>query len=250
MKILYLGYFSKLNIDERFCSLAANNVCSYVKTTLCKKYDGDVVIINLAQGKKHFSFCKSNKSTNGNVTIIDAPRYGSGRLLSRFSNLMLRKWVRKFIKRNLEDNDQILIYHSLNTLKLERYIARKYNSVLQVEEIYCDVVAKSRKTKRIELESINSFSKHLFVSKSLMNDSRIKSLNSTIFYGSYSLPEVPNVNRLNKSIVYAGTFEKNKGVDFACDLMEILPDYTLYVYGHGSASRKEELLSKYGKKKI
>lgn len=245
MKIFYLAYFSLFDGESRFCSPAANNVCSYITDVLLRNADDEIVVINLSQHKKHLKFCRSKVSNVQKNVFVNAPCYGSGRLLSRISCFFLNRWVKKYLKRNSSPEDKIIIYHSLNTLKLEGFISQNFNSILQVEEIYCDVLNKSFKTASSEINVLNSFKKHIFVSETLQKDKRINSLKSLVFYGSYSLPAVPKFRREEKSIVYAGTFEKNKGIEFACDLMRLLPDYNLYIYGHGSKSRVRDLLTKY-----
>ena len=248
MKIFYLGYFSTLEGDERFCSLAANNVCTYIKDTLCKDSKDEIVVVNLAQDKRHYKFSKSLRRKKENCTFISIPRFGSGRLLSPLSTFLASRWIKRFLAKEAGDNDKAIIYHSLNTLKLEIFISKHYHSILQVEEIYGDVLKKPDKTKAYELSIINSFMNHIFVSESLRNDPRIKSNRNAVFYGSYSLPKLPNViSKDKKSIVYSGTLEKNKGIEFACELMKSLPEYKLHIYGFGSELRKKELLEEYGK---
>ena len=246
MSIFYLAYLANLNGENRFCSPAANNVCSYIKDVLIEDGKNDVTIINLAQNKKHFIFSQSRVTLLGNKKLVNSPCFGSGRLLSKLSMFLLFRWIKKYLKNNASSDDKIIVYHSLNTLKMEKMISKEFDSVLQVEEIYCDVLKKQKNKALREINVINSFKKHIFVSSTLKDDSRIKSSFNLIFYGSYSLPTFKNsFERDQKSIVYAGTFEKNKGIEFACDLMKLLPDYKLFIYGHGSKTRIEELIAKY-----
>lgn len=248
MKIFYLAYLSLFDGESRFCSPAANNVCSYITDVLLRNTDDEIVVINLSQHKKHLKFGRSKVTNVQKNVFVNAPCYGSGRLLSRISCFFLNRWVKKYLKRNSSPHDRIIVYHSLNTLKLEAFISQNFNSILQVEEIYCDIFSKSSKIANKEIYTINMFSKHIFVSDSLKNDSRIKSFNNLVFYGSLSLPvNVSCSHKDEKSIVYAGTLEKSLGIEFACNLMELLPDYKLYIYGHGTKSALNELMIKYRK---
>lgn len=246
MKIFYLAYLSNLNGENRFCSPAANNVCSYIKDVLVRNSQDDVVLVNLAQSKRHLKFSRRKEKRYKNITFINSPCFGSGRFLSKISSLLLYCWIKKYLKKNASLNDKVIIYHSLNTLSLEKFLSRAFYSILQVEEVYCDIFKKPQRVAISEIETINMFKKHVFVSNTLKDNPRIKSHSNVIFYGSYALPSFEKqCERDQKSIVYAGTLDQSLGIEFACDLMQLLPDYKLFVYGHGSKARIEELTIKY-----
>ena len=244
MKILYIGYFSEFNGRKLFCSPAANNVCTYVKDVLLRDNKNEIIVLNIARPKKHLSFFKNSCIKSGNCTFVNAPSYGSGRLLSFLFGWIFNKWIRKFISKNLSKYDCVIFYHSLNTLKLESFVATHFNSILQLEEIYSSLFPKYAKCKSKELATIEIFKKAIIPSDNF--SFKRKTIFKTItLYGSYSSNEHVTNQLVQNSIVYAGTISESLGAHFACEVMKFLPDYKLHIYGYGTETEFELIKKKY-----
>lgn len=245
MKILYIGYFSEFNGRKLFCSPAANNVCTYMQDVLVRDKENEIIILNIAKPKKHLSFFRSSIIKKDNLSFVNAPSYGSGRVFSLLTGWMFDKWVKKFISRNLKSNDCVIFYHSLNTLKLENFIAKNFNSILQVEEIYSEVYPQFSRFITKEYECVNCFKKHVFVSDAFLRNDKISSKSSVVLYGSYSSIFNENLSKKPNTIIYSGNISKFKGIFTACDAMKYLPDFELHIYAHGSNEEYSELKKNY-----
>jgi len=247
MKIVFLSFFKSLCNCERMCSPACNNVSEYFKNVLIDNFDCEKWFINAAPTKTHHSFSKAKiEQENKNIFVL-SPSFDFGKIYAKYVRpFFFWRWFYKFLRKNTNSDDVIIIYHSLLFLKLEKKLSKIRKTIIYVAEIYSDIPYIKHKNIKKELDSINSSNTHIFSSNSLKSDIRIHSSKFAILYGAY-LPffgSKRNENRKDgfKTMVFTGTLASGKGVDCAIDVMKYLPsNYALDIFGVGTREQKEKI---------
>lgn len=248
-KIVYLAYYSGEK-HNREVSPAAEVVVRYVLDSL-KDVQSDVVLISPAQSTSNE--CLPREEHNfGNKTAIFVPTI---RRAKRY-NLFYR-WVQKSrrerillkeLKQQLEDGDTLIVYHSLSLMKTVQKIKKqkRINLVLQVCEIYSDVLQKATLRKR-ELSFFEIADKYIFQTDLLKNCLSVDNKPYIVLHGAYLLPDLCGKPFLDGRvhIVYAGTFDPRKGgAAAAAAAAQFLSNrYHVHILGFGTKEETENLLT-------
>lgn len=142
---------------------------------------------------------------------------------------------------NIKKDETILVYHSLQLRKVV-YLAKKikkFNVILEVEEIYSDVSILSSRKKKQEKKIIESADKYIFSTELLNEKLNNKSKESIIIYGSYKIEEDKKLsfNDNKTHVVYAGTLSAGKGSRIAVLSSKYLSQkFHVHIIGFGSNS--------------
>ncbi|PKH10176.1 glycosyltransferase, partial [Planomicrobium sp. MB-3u-38] len=168
--------------------------------------------------------------------------------LKPLSVLISQFWLFIYLILNTKKGENLIVYHSL-WLMYPLYVAKKikkFKLILEVEEIYQDARKVSKINSLLEHKTINLADKYIFPT-SLLNDKiNSQSKGHTILYGTYKIEErrVSNFSDGKIHIVYAGTFDPNKGgVQTAIEIAPHLSNnYHLHIMGFGSSSQLKETI--------
>lgn len=150
---------------------------------------------------------------------------------------------------NVKKNDKVLVYHSLSyagPLIIMKRIKR-FELVLEVEEIYQDVREHSKRVERNEYKTFTIADKYIFSTELLNEKLNINKKPCLIISGTYKV-EVDRICKFNDEnihVVYAGTFDPTKGGALAAAAAEYLPkNYHVHIIGFGSKDDTNMLLKK------
>ena len=236
-RVYYLSYYDTEDGD-RVHALSCTNKMNYIIDVL-NKLGYEVEIISAAYTKERsFSLGKYRRIKDQvYLKTFLCTRYGNG-ISRRLQRILINFQLKKYIKK-LNPSTPIIIYHSLGYINLYRDIKKRMKKViLEVEEVYTDVSQCKLSNHDKELSSINGYSDCFLFPTSVLNNL----INSTkkpysIIHGVYC-SEPRTSNRFNDGrvhIVYAGTFDRNKGGAFiAIEAAYRLTDnYHLHILGFG-----------------
>jgi len=142
--------------------------------------------------------------------------------------------------KKVKKNDTLIVYHSLALMWLVKIVKllKSPKLILEVEEIYADVL-NNAKTKKRELSYFKIADSYLFCSDVLDGIVNTDKKPSAVIYGTYQVEEDRNVKRNDGKIhlLYAGTFSKQKGVMTAINLASNLPsNYHIHILGKSSTN--------------
>lgn len=156
-----------------------------------------------------------------------------------------------FLFTKLRKNDVVLVYHSLGYRKFFNYFAKikKFKYILEVEELFQYIDnANSYKRKENEVFSIpNSF---IFSNAILQETVNHECKPYVVINGVYRNEVLQKPDRTNGKthVLYAGSLEPQKGVDYVIKSAEFLSgDYEMKIIGFGSEKdikRINELIEK------
>ena len=148
-----------------------------------------------------------------------------------------------FLLKNLKSEDFLLVYHSPFYCKLIPLI-KKCKIVLEVEEIYADVIGDKRLRKK-ELHICDKADAFLFPTEMLSDVVNPKNKPFLLIHGTYMV-ETDRKNIFDDDkihVVYAGTFDpRKKGANAAIKTTEFLNEhYHMHILGFGTENQKEEV---------
>ena len=249
-KIYYIGYYSDPDdIKERKTAPAADTKTSYILSCL-KRLGYEIEVLSWCSPNSRKKIWKKydgylTKINGIKVRFFDA--YSSKFRLLR----VIGRWIqwnqrRKYIINNcLDNNSQIIIYHSLAFLNLMKFLSSKNKDfILEMEEIYADVI-ENRLIRNDEINIAKNASGFIFPTP-LLNDA-INNENKpmVIVHGTYQVePDRKNQVFDNEHIhcVYAGTFDPRKGCCAAAEAAKLLPaNYHIHIIGFGNKQDIENL---------
>lgn len=253
-KIKYIGFYDTGESQtDRVCNLAATNKMNYIADTLVEAgYDVQFISPSWMgdQTKVTFELQKTLKiDRHKSVTYCPSWKTRS-KFMRNIKILCALIWLFIYLLVTTKKDEKVLAYH-VQWISLPVRLAksiRKFDLVLEVEEIYSDVWKDGLSMKGAELQLIDSANYYIFVSDMLKEKLNKHSSESIVLYGSYCRNKIKKNTEENHSpvkIVYAGSVERLKGGAFnAVSTMKYLPTkYRLYVLGHGSENNIKNLKS-------
>lgn len=248
-QIKYITYYDLINSKvKRNYALSSVNKVDYIIDTLVKLgYSVDIIS---ASGvvEAEIKYHKGESITIDSFRTLKLfPSVGGRSLLFRIirrvlSSVQLFFWLLF----NTKKNENVILYHSLGYVNAV-YLAKKiknFKLILEVEEVYQDV----RKQALLDGAENRLFSiadKYIFPTILLDEKLNTKKCPSIIIHGTYKLEKFFNARFEDDKIhvVYAGTFDPNKGgVMAAAAAAGFLSDkYHVHIIGFGSEFQIKKL---------
>lgn len=148
-KIFYLGYYNLPDSGANF-ALSAVNKMDYIISAV-ESLNMSVNVVSATTRKDGKKAKGEIKKIGKNSTLKTFGNYLGKNKISRFiGQKRLKRELKKYLKENIKPNDTVIIYHSLGYCDLYKWIYEKLkaNVILEIEEIYTDVV----KQKHIDNE--------------------------------------------------------------------------------------------------
>lgn len=147
----------------------------------------------------------------------------------------------------LQKGETVLVYHSLgfyNLLIIAKRL-KKIRLIMEVEEVYQDVMPLPRIETMWEYKSIGSADGYIFPTELLDEKINKQHKPSMVIYGTY-LIERRIANKFNDSkihVVYSGTFNPYKGGAMAAiESARFLPDnYMIHISGFGDEEMQQKI---------
>lgn len=144
--------------------------------------------------------------------------------------------------------EPVLVYHSYYAslpVLLARRI-KKFRLILEVEEIYQDIVPLPRAIRALEWRVIGAADAYVFSTAAIGEVANRKNAPAMVVNGTYQYAEKPGVPPFGDGKIhclYSGTFDKAKaGAYLAVDAAAYLPaNYCVHISGAGSAEQIRDL---------
>lgn len=240
-QIKYVGYYSKPDIrPDRFIPLAGRNKMDYTLGVLERIFD-EVEVISPACTKRGEVSCPSSVTKiGGKVRLKLFSMFGnSGRMMARVNYALVKLKLLRYLLKNIKKGEPVLVYHSLaliDTILLAKKI-RKFKLILELNEIYSDVLTSLAHKRKSELKIIAAADAFLFANEQLNGMFNHRQLPYAVEYGCYTparrLSDKFDDGKIH--VVYAGTFDPAKGGAAAAAAAAFLPEkYHVHILGFGS----------------
>lgn len=244
-KIKYIGYYDSES-DRRLMSPAAVTKMNYISQAIAN----DDVMVEIISCGVLASECysSSTEQTANNVYVHygKTKKYGKTIIQRMVGRLYENMYIFSYLLCNVKKDETIIVYHSLLSMRAVN-IAKKlkhFHMILEVEEIYNDVLLKSNVSKKFEKKFIQSADAYIFPTK-LLND-KCNDFNKpfVLIHGTYQVSkEYPNIfNDEDIHVVYAGILDPRKGGNIAVDIAKFLPEnYHIHILGYGSEQEVKDI---------
>lgn len=244
--IYYVGFYGREgDPSRRLASQAAVDKMNYIASKL-SVYD-EVTIVSASQttrcGKVYFD----------NRTRLDQHVYLQTFLsigwpmpmLARCELIMKQFQIFLYLLIHCSRKSNVVVYHSLytmNTIKLAHRLCR-FNLVLEVEEIYQDVVDIPLQQQELEFQAFEDANAFIFSTEYLNQKLNQNQKKHCIVYGNYRVC----VDRKQVSdglihVVFGGNLERSKGALQATKAAALLPEgFLTHIAGSGPERDIQEI---------
>lgn len=240
-KIIYVGYYNSLNNSQkRNTVLAATNKMNYIIEILDKKFQVVVLSVSGSKENKNYPLTKEKLFNNSELILLPTRKYGNifQRIIQR---VLIKYYLIKYILKNTNKNTKVIVYHSLGYLNTIKFLKKinKFELILEVEEIYADVIG-NKKIRKKEIKFFKNADKFIFPTKLLDKEVNTENKPYVNIHGTYKVEEQKSKKFREEDgkihIVYAGTFDPLKGGAIAAvAAAEFLREnYHIHILGFGS----------------
>lgn len=266
-ELKYIAYYSDPDESKhRKAAPSADTKIDYIVSVLMRE-GCNVKVISKCGVEKCESILKYDEDyaieKNGTMVRFVPSLTSKFRPLRFFTRIYTNLKINRLIKKECLGTDcKILIYHSLGMYSVIKYLKKhKKPFILEVEEIYSDVMAKKKKQNRKKEDFMFSAASSYIFSTELLN-SELNNGNKpyVVCNGTYNsvqkLVEEKIFDDKNKiHCVYAGTFDPRKGgAAAAASAAEFLPsNYHIHILGFGNDTDTrviKDLISEVSKKSV
>lgn len=248
-RIFYLGYYNLPDSGANF-ALSAVNKMDYI-IGVVESLDMSVSVVSATARKDGKKVKGEIKKIGKNSTLKTFGNYLGKNKISRFiGQKRLKRELKKYLKDNIKPNDTVIIYHSLGYCDLYKWIYEKLkaNVILEIEEIYTDVVKQKHTDNEQEGKTFEYANGYIFPTELLDKSVNAKGKPSAVIYGTYKIEKryekIFNDGKIH--VVYAGTFDPNKGGAIAAigAARFLNGNYHIHILGFGKQSEIEYVKSK------
>lgn len=241
--IKYVAFFdTQDSLVKRNYVMSAVNKLSYI-TKVISSIGYEIEIISVSEViEKQFKLYPSEEKYISEGIKLRLPLSWGG------NSFFLRKikviWhlidIFFYLLFHCSKNDIVIVYHSLGYFDIIRWAKKicKFKMILEVEEIYSDVSRMSRYLRNLEFKMFD-IADAFILSNDLLNAKINKySRPFSVIYGTYQIEprRVQNFNDGKVHVVYAGTFDPNKGgAQSAIQAAEYLSEkFHMHICGFGN----------------
>ena len=248
--VYYFGMYDTLSQPHnRAVSPACCNKMEYVAKAV-NEAGCEVKIVSTAYPKTgRFRFTKASNTKNADGVQVHFLQAAGGR--SRFSKPFSQMWTKIvlffFLLSELKKGQTIIVYHSMAYMTIFPLMKRLFSLklILEVEEIYAEIVSLSSRQKKNEKKIFERADGYIFSTEVFNERVNIDKKPFVILYGNYSLAEIINTPKEDGKthIVYSGTFNAKKGGAMAAiEAARCLnSDYHIHITGWGTERETESI---------
>ena len=237
----YIAFYDteEYGFENRSVAPSASSVVRYMAEVLNKIDNIEIISPSRTLNKKGVYSGRKIKLEDG-ICVIQPPTIGARtKVGSCIVAFFTRIWLFIYLLRNTERDEQIIVYHSLATMKIIKLISKLKHTrtIMEIREIYSDVISSNKKGRKKELKYFELADKYIFPTEllnRLINKSNKPYAVATGVYKSENISnEIWDDSKVH--VVYAGTLQKEKGGALtAVRAAEFLSQgYHMHILGYG-----------------
>lgn len=251
--IKYIGFYQHQDSNEaRVSSPAACNKMNYIAKALNNiGYKVNIISPSWLSGCKELEFSSSkNIKLRDGLEVTYLPTFsGLFKLLNWFGVIFTLFFLFCWGVKNIKKGENIIVYHS-PWLVLPLYMAkkvRKFNIILEAEEVYSDVSSLHPIFDYFEELIFRHASSFILSTELLSHRIDVGDRHFLVVYGDYQVhsASIEEVSTNKVKLIYAGIIDKHKkGAFNAVDAAGYLSDkYEMSIIGFGDVDYLKEKIS-------
>lgn len=246
--IYYLGYYDTYeNKDEgRSHAPAASNKMTYIVSALERNgHTVEIVSPSMTQNNRFLKGKTVPIGERSRLKLFASFPYRP-RVLRVLGRWLLKGQIVWYLLRRLKKDDVVMAYHSLALMNRIRLLKRfrKFRLLLEVEEIYGDVMQNAKVSQK-ELDFFRIADGYLFPARRLGEKVNTENKPQALIHGTYECEKLSAESFSDDKIhcVYAGTLDPRKGgAANAVKAARFLPaNYHVHILGNGSEIQVKEI---------
>ncbi len=250
MAIYYITYYQPEELKMMNLEIvpAGQDKSSYVlnKIDECGK---PYYVISLAEtGNKKGIYPKQNFNIGRKGQFVIWWGFGKPfRVFRKIHYFLRRTQLKKFLSR-LNNTDTVIVYHSLATADIYAKFSnrRGFSLILELEEIYQDVVQCSKRKAFWEKKVIDCANGYI-LSTELLSKHISSQKPYVVVNGTYHVEKDIGIDKSKSTsihVVYAGTFSQEKGAKAAIEAAKLLPEnYYVHILGFGTDKETKMIMN-------
>lgn len=245
-EIKYLGYYDtgENARQDRGYAVSAADKMSYICSVL-NRAGWDVEIVSASNTQKRENYPgKRVRVLEGTWLRLFATIGRGGTVRGALRIMVMQLQVFLYLFCHTRRGEPVLAYHALGYARLLRVLKKLkgFRLILEVEEIYADVIGDERVRKR-EMKLFEAADAYIFSTELLDKRLNPRHKPSSIVHGDYRVgPDREKSGDGKIHCVYAGTFDPRKGVGRAVEAAAFLPPhYHVHILGAGSVEEEKRL---------
>lgn len=240
--IKYLGYFDFQDsiVPRNYPLACTNKMESIAEAIIAAGFKVEIISSAVGTNDKFFFSPGEIIRKNDKLSAKFFPTIGApNKFLRFFRRIVSDLYLLKFLFFEIKRDEPIIVYHSFgyrNLILLAKKI-KKFKLILELEEIYQDVLPLSKKARYWEYKTVKAADAYIFPTELLNTKVNNTCKPCSIILGTYHVePQIVEPFGDDKThVVYAGTLDPRKGGALAAAAAEYLPDsYVLHICGFGS----------------
>lgn len=238
--IYYVAYYSpKQEMSRRVSNIAGEDKIDYICNSINDFGEKVTILSNTKSNGKQFLNYKEYVESDKKQIVMFASLPKSNKIVHAINILYGYFQLAMYIIKNVNSNDTVIVYHSLGYRNIFKYIKKikKFKYILEVEELYKYISASTSSFKKNEDKVFKYPDAFIFSNKELEKNINVYTKPFTIINGVYKMNTKGNIrpNRDVIRVLYAGSLEKQKGVDYVIKSAEFLDEnYELRIIGFGT----------------
>ena len=237
-KIFYLAIYSRSDIqdDERYYPLSgALKIEGITKALRNAGYEIEIISMSPTHGKISVPAWHGEIQEGVFLTLFHS--LGRKNIYTHFlDNILIRISFLLYVLKHIRSTDTVIVYHSLAYMKMVMFLKKiiRFRLVLELEEIYADVISGSFSRKN-EIRLIHISDQYILPTKLIAEKMHLPCDNYVVIHGSYQYAVQKQIHYFSDQkihIVYAGTLDPRKGCIEAMRAAEYLPNnYVIHILG-------------------
>ncbi len=244
--VYYLGFYDIDNNknEKRNIVLSATNKMSYIIEAIddCG-YCADVISASYTLGEKKCPEKCIDIAKNSKLHLFKSLPWGN-KFKRVKSYIYTYRQLYKYIVSNLKKDDILIVYHSMAYMSPVKKAKKKigFELILEVEEIYNDVIKKSEKKREQEVNYFKLADKYIFPTELLNECVNKENKPYSVIHGTYRVERDRGGSFGDDKIhvLYAGTLDPRKGGAAAAAAAGFLPEnYHVHILGFGGKTEIE-----------
>lgn len=252
--IYYAAYYGEKGV--RTSNYAAEDKIDYICDAIVATGE-KVQIISSASSVTGKRERRGKRQLAENKEVVYFTSLSGKNKLSRLMDLVIEKLqFLSYILTHIGKGDTLIVYHSMGYGNWLQFLHRikKFRYILEVEELYQYIKANKSKYKSREDDIIRGADAYIVSNSSIGSRICHDEKKIVVVNGVYKMERDRGILKRQNAIVYAGTVEPQKGIDYVMEAAPFLPkEYQIHIAGFGNSfdvkrlkKRIEELNQKGG----
>ncbi len=235
--VFYASYYATKD-SNRFKNYAGEDKVDYICNALNSIGESVLVLSSSKTNAKHFAKREKQHLFGTTDLLYFSSLPKKGMVFHAIDVIWGYLQLFIFILLFVQQSDTVIVYHSLGYRGLWSFLRKlkKFKYILEVEELYQSFKAANSSYKKHEKKVFRHPDAFLFSNQILADEINKDKKPAVIVNGIYKSNH-RKTGICIKRVVYAGSLEAQKGVDYIIPVAEYLPpDYEIHIIGFGSAS--------------